>query len=199
MTLPHLVSSAISAVFDRAFAQNDEARAALTPHAGGLLRCELASPALTVDVLVLETSLEVLSVTDGDADAVLQTDLAGLLALSRGSDALLSGKARVRGSLRLVEGVHRAVTLLAVDWEDQLAPVLGDSLAHKLAGVVDRFTRDAGRNRGRDAADVQRYLQDELGVLVTQPAWRALTDDTDAVRADIDRLEARLARLEAGT
>ena len=196
MELPHFVTNLISAVFERAFAENEEARAALAPHVGGLVSFEISSPDVSAHVLVLEHTLDVLSVSDDTADATVQTDLAGLLALTKGSDALLSGKARVRGDLRIVEGVHRAVTLLAIDWEDQLAPVVGDTLAHKLSNWLSMAKRDSQRNWRHHTDDMQRYLQHETGLLVSRTVWRQLTDETDALRADIDRLAARLNRLE---
>ncbi|MEM6988024.1 MAG: SCP2 sterol-binding domain-containing protein [Pseudomonadota bacterium] len=198
MELPSVVTSALSAALDHAFAQNDEARAALSDHVGGLLTVELTSPALSVHALVLEQSIDVLSVNDEIADATLQTDLSGLIALSRGPDALLAGKARVRGDLRLVEGIHRAVTLLAIDWEDQLAPLIGDTLAHKASTLFSRVKQDGRRNWSQHSDDMQRYLQHESGLLVSRTVWRQLTDDADTLRADIDRLAARLSRLESG-
>lgn len=196
MELPFWVSGALSAVLERAFEANDEARDALSVHAGGRITVELSSPDLRVHVLVLEHTLEILSVSDDESDATVQTDWVGLAALSRGSDALLAGKARVRGDLRLVEGVHRAVSLLAIDWEDQIAPFVGDTLAHKLGSLFSRVRREGERNQDRSAADVEQYLQHESGLLVSREAWRSLTDDTDVLRSAIDRLAARLARLE---
>lgn len=197
MEIPYQLTTLLSSFLDRAFAHNEEARAALEPYRGRLVAIELTAPDIQFHVLVLEESLEVLSAVEDAADATVQTDVAGLLALSRGSDALLAGKARVRGDLRLVEGLHRAVTLLAIDWEDQLAPLVGDAFAHKLSSLVDRLWQDSARNRDRAREDVQRYLQHETGLLVTRSDWRQLTDETDTLRSDIDRLAARLSRLES--
>jgi len=196
MEMPLAACAALNAALARLFSANDEARDALARHAVGVMAVELSSPTLKLHVLVLEHTLEVLSVCEDAADATVQTDWLGLVALSRGSDALLSGKARIRGDLKLVEGVHRAVSLLATDWEDQLAPVVGETLAHKAAAFADRFRTDGERNRSRNLDDAAAWLQHETGLVVTRAEWRAVMDDTDRLRQDIDRLGARLAQLE---
>jgi len=199
MELPLPAAAALNAALSRLFLSNDEARAALARHAGGVVAVELSSPTLCVHALVLEHTLEVLSVCEDTPDATVQTDWAGLLALSRGSDALLSGKARIRGDLRLVEGVHRALSLLAVDWEDQLAPFVGDTLAHKVSAFVDRLRADGARNRDRNLDDAAAYLKNETGLVVSRAEWRVLMDTSDSLRQDVDRLGARLAQLEGDT
>ncbi len=192
MEMPLAVVTALNATLQRLFAANEEARDQLQRHTGGVITVTLREPGITLHVMVLEHSLECLTVWDDEPDATVQTDVAGLMALSRGTDALLSGDVRVRGDLRLVEGVHRAVALLAADWEDQLAPIVGDTLAHKLATGVRRVASGAKRNRARDIEDTVNYLQDEAKLLATRADWRHLTDTSDELRQCVDRLSARL-------
>jgi ubiquinone biosynthesis protein UbiJ len=87
--------------------------------------------------------------------------------------------------------------LLRPDLEAGLAQVIGDVPAFGLGSLV-RKALDFGRaSVATQAANVGEYLAHEKRVLVPRAEARQFIEGVDALREQADRLEARVAALEA--
>ncbi|HTX23310.1 MAG TPA: SCP2 sterol-binding domain-containing protein [Steroidobacteraceae bacterium] len=131
-----------------------------------------------------------------NADARVSGGPLALLALAgptggtlRRSDVQLSGDAE------LAERFRELVRLLRPDLEEELALAIGDVPAHRIARLA-RAAFDWWRSTADTAVrNVAEYLAHESNDLVSRSEGRQLLTGIDAVRDDIDRLEARIEAL----
>ena len=143
--------------------------------------------------------LQVLAHTEADADCLMRGTPVDLLrsALSRHKeDALFSGRLEVRGDPDLAQEFSAVLARLDVDWEEQLSKLTGDVVAHE----TGRACRAAGRWVTRTGAiveqDLREYLQEEARFVPTRFEVVEWQDGVDRLRDDVERLAARVARLE---
>ena len=104
----------------------------------------------------------------------------------------------IRGDIELGQRFQRILSRLEPDWEEGLAGLLGDVAAHQAARFargLSAWGRRALRTLGDDAAE---YLREEAYVLAKRERVTQFLRDVDRLRADADRLESRVRRLEAG-
>jgi ubiquinone biosynthesis protein UbiJ len=83
-----------------------------------------------------------------------------------------------------------------IEWdiEEDLSRVLGDVAAHRIVDTVERahvWRKDAGQ---RFTANVAEYLTEERRSFISQHDLDDLTRHNEALRDDIARLDARLAK-----
>jgi ubiquinone biosynthesis accessory factor UbiJ len=168
------------------------------------LCAELAGRRVAVDVrdiaeYVVACDGSALSISRGGgegADARVSGGLLALLALARESaSGLRRGDVQLSGDVELAERFRELALLLSPDLEEELALAIGDVPAHQIA----RFARVAF-DWCKSAADttvrnVAEYLAHESGDLVSRSEGRQLLSGIDALREDVDRLEARIDAL----
>lgn len=159
------------------------------------------SPTL-IYVLPGETGLRLLTAYDAEPDVTLSGSLPALLRLVSGGtapDFFSSGNVEISGDLELGKRFERIMKKLDIDWEEHVSHVIGDIAAHKLGNLV----RDvhAWRIQATETVcnDVSEYLQHESRILALPKAVDDFMNAVDVVRADADRLEARLRRLQGST
>lgn len=103
----------------------------------------------------------------------------------------------IRGDIELGQRVQRILSRLDPDWEEGLAALIGDVAAHQ-AGRFARGVRGWARQAlAALGADTAEYLQEEAYVAAKRERVERFLRDVDQLRADADRLERRVQRLEA--
>jgi len=109
-------------------------------------------------------------------------------------DGKLADLFRVEGDGLFAADISGA--LADFDWVLALRPYLGDIVASR----VDQFLRGviAWRQQAHDdtGANLIEYAVYEQALLAEPSAARAFVNEVDALREDVDRLEARLRMLE---
>lgn len=135
---------------------------------------------------------------DGAADASLSGTPIALLALAgpRAEGALRGGGVRIGGDAEVAQKFRELLAQAQPDFEEELARVVGDVAARRVANVARGFL-DWGRKASDSlATNVVEYLQEEGRDLPTRVEIEEFLSDVDRLRDDTGRLEARLARLE---
>ncbi|HVW68934.1 MAG TPA: SCP2 sterol-binding domain-containing protein [Steroidobacteraceae bacterium] len=168
------------------------------------LCAELSGRSVTVEVreitrLRVESNGSTLRVTRAatDADAEIVGGPFSLLALGGATpEAVLSrGDVQIRGDTELAQKFRELVLLLKPDLEEELSSVVSDVPAHQ----IGRFARSAfGWTRRAVRTTVQNvaeYLAHERRDLVSRNEADPFLRGVDALREDVDRLEARLELL----
>jgi ubiquinone biosynthesis protein UbiJ len=142
-----------------------------------------------------------LAVTRGDApaDATLSAGPFGLLSLlgPAAQNAVQSGQVAISGDAELAGKFQELLKLLRPDLEEEAAGVIGDVAAHRL-GRLARM----GAQWGRHAADTglanaAEYFGHERADLVPRAEGEQFLRGVDALREDLDRLQARFELLAA--
>jgi len=117
------------------------------------------------------------------------------LPMFRNDDAPPVGRMRIEGDAELARRLQRLAERFDPDWQQPFARVFGDVLgvqvANAFAGALKR-ARVAGGEVARTAAE---YVTEESRDVVPRAELAAFHDDVDALRDDVERVAARLARL----
>lgn len=120
-----------------------------------------------------------------------------LAAAVKGEDHLLRS-IDVAGNARLASEIMFLVRHLRWDVEEDIAKLVGDVAAHRLAGLARNaaaWHADAAR---RIAGSFIEYAVEEKKVLVSRPALEDFSTALVRLRDAVERLEKRVERLGAG-
>jgi ubiquinone biosynthesis protein UbiJ len=132
------------------------------------------------------------------AHASIEGTPLSLLALA-GPDAekrLRAGGIRIEGDAETAQKFRELLTLVRPDFEEELARVLGDVAAHRIASLA-RGLLGWGRSTADSVAtNLVEFLQEEGRDLPTRVEVDEFLEGVDRLRDDAERLEARIARLE---
>ncbi len=195
---PALLTEALETALNAMLAANLEAAEALPALTGRVLCLDIEGLDLQLWLLAAGRRVQVLGEYAGAPDATIHATPLGLMRMSLGGgEALLEGAARITGDTAFAQRLGGLLRLSAVDWEELLARGLGDVAGHQLARLLR-----AGGDWLRDSAaaleqDLGEYLTEEARLLPASAELEHWLQGVEALRADVDRLEARLRRLEA--
>jgi ubiquinone biosynthesis protein UbiJ len=160
-------------------------------------RIALEAPALAR--LVVESTGGALRVTRGAAaaDAEIIGGPLSLLALGSGTTEapLERGDIEVRGDAEVADKFRELTRLLRPDPEEELALVIGDASAHRAGRLARGALGWARRAALTLLADAGEYASHERGDLISRQEGESFLRGVDALREDVDRLEARLELL----
>ena len=119
------------------------------------------------------------------------------LGLGTQTETLKAGELEIEGDAALGQRLQRIFAGLDLDWEEPLARLFGDPLGHEIgraARAAFAWQRHAFKTFGLNTAE---YLQEEARLLPVRTEVEEFLSAVDVVRADADRLAARIQRLMA--
>lgn len=149
---------------------------------------ELKLSAIDSSTLMLEVDATI----SGKAEDLLQ------LLLSRPQQRALANPAiSISGDAILVQELYDVVSSMDLDWEDYLAPVLGDIVSNevgKFSREAKNFSQQAGTKLQRNLHD---YLVEETRVVPAGEELDSFNNDLDQLRLNIDRASARAAQISS--
>jgi ubiquinone biosynthesis protein UbiJ len=206
MRVPDPVAGLLEIAFNRYLGLDAEALSACAALEGKIIALQLREFDLTARLLPGPWGVQVQMHGERPADVMLSGSLPAFARLmwpqTEQAELLLSGAVQIDGDTELAQEFSAILRRVHFDFDELLAGQVGNVAAHN----VGRFMRNAfgaGRHTaavlGRDAAE---YLREETRDLVHRDDVQKWLDGVDALRDGVDRLEARLRRLQrfiAGT
>lgn len=144
---------------------------------------------------------------DGTPELSVRSTLGGLLSLlpailnkdGRRDAAPPIGRMRIDGDAELARHLQRLAARFDPDWQQPFARVFGDVLGVQIANAVAgglKQARATGRSLAGSAAE---FVTEESRDVVGRAELAAFHDDVDALRDDVERIAAKIARLQAAT
>lgn len=170
----------------------------LAPLDGKVIAIDCRQPALQVFILPSDEGLLLASQWASPADCTLRAPASSLvqLALSRDKTAVLhSPQVELDGDSAVLLDLFGVLQDLELDWEYEVSRWLGPVATQILSGHLRssaRWTRDSLSSLSQTASE---YLAEEARTLVGQREAEARFGELDALKLDIERLEARFERL----
>jgi ubiquinone biosynthesis protein UbiJ len=136
---------------------------------------------------------------DGPADASLSGTPIALLALAgpQAEGALRKGGVRIEGDAEVAQRFRDLLAEAQPDFEEELARVIGDVGARRIANVARDVLGWSRKAASSFAGNVAEYLQEEGRDVPARVEVDEFLEGVDRLRNDTERLEAKLARLEA--
>jgi ubiquinone biosynthesis protein UbiJ len=188
-----VIQNPITAALNYLLGAEPWAREALSPFEGETI--ELRAPPLPVLRFAIQEG-GLLSGTPGDAPPALTIILKAEApaALLRGKEHFLRA-VEISGNAKLADAVMLLARNLRWDFEDDLARLVGDVAAHRMAAAARGFAAwhaDAAQRLSEAFAD---YATEESRLLVRRPELDALAGAAARLRDGVERLEQRIRRL----
>ena len=168
---------------------------------GTVVAVRVKNTSLATWFVVHSDCLELTTECDAEPDLAITGSLITLarLAGEPGASALRNGSLELTGDAQLAYDFQQLLGFARPDIEEELSGVVGDVAAHRLGeiarGVTD-WTRNAGATMG---ANIREYLQEESRDAPSRYEVERFTDNVSTLRDDVDRLEARINRLQDDT
>jgi len=142
-------------------------------------------------------SISLSKIYNGPADLVLRGSTFDFLRLIFSKNkALIDIPLQVSGDMAFGMQFRAFFLNLEMDWEEQLAKILGDTAAYpviQLLKAIRRWARESVKNLSENLTN---YLQTEIKGLISTEELQVFFSDIDELRDDCARLEARIQRLE---
>jgi len=195
MTVPHPYTAILETGINAALRFDAPARQRLGELHGRRIRLRIERPDgpwLVLDVLPDEAGLRLRPPADFAADVEISGE-PGFFFRRPGAPPA-AGELRIRGDIALGNRFREILQGLDPDWEEALAPVTGDVLAHQLGRLARGAVAYGRQAAGTLAQDAAEYFRDEARLLVRRDALENFLKDVDRLRDDLERFEQRLKR-----
>ena len=196
--LKPLAGRALGEALNRLVALDPDTASALARLDGRRIGLALEAPPVALDLKVAAGRLVVGPPTD-EPDLGIRATLSGVISqlpFLRTPGAPPVGKVRINGDAELARTLQQLAGRFDPDWEKPFTDLLGPVVGVQVARVLrEGLKAGAGFARGfsRDTVD---FLTEESRDLVGKAELGAFLDDVDAVRDRVERLAARVARLD---
>jgi ubiquinone biosynthesis protein UbiJ len=123
-------------------------------------------------------------------------NLFGLLTKKSDQRAMADAAIDISGDATLVQDLHVTIESLDVDWQDYLAPILGDVLSNEL-GEIQSNARDWSKSTGTSMhRGVRDYLSEEARLVPSELEVDSFSNRLDQLRLSIDRVAAKTELLK---
>jgi ubiquinone biosynthesis protein UbiJ len=202
MQLPASAITGLEAVINRYLRLDPDSGARLATLSGRCIGIDLRGLDLSLYIFPAEHGVQLKDHIEGEADTVLRGTPLGMARLGLGGNTektLFSGEVVIEGDVETGQAFKGILDELDIDWEEQLSQLTGDVIAHQL-GNTARLSRRAFRHGlATLEKDLGEYLQEELRVLPSRIETENFSADVTRVSMDVDRLTARLKRLQTQT
>ncbi len=196
------LTTLLEEVVNRALRLDPDTLARLGELEGKVVRIRIAGThPLEIFVLPSASGVGLRAQHDTEAHVTLSGDVSvfAKLALRRVvPGAAADGEVQISGDIPLGQRFQQLLEKIDIDWEEQIARVLGDVAAHQLGNALRRFggwTRQSLNTLGEDAAD---YLREESRLLPSRSRVEVFRRAVESLRVESERLESRLNRLRGG-
>jgi ubiquinone biosynthesis protein UbiJ len=189
------------AVFNRSIAASTPAAALARRLEGSTLQIEIEAIA-RIRAAILHGRLALLAgeAATADAtppDAVISGSAPALLQMLRaGRPAQNKPPVQIHGDAEIANLYRELFAAARPDLEEELSRWIGDMPARRLAQVAKSVRSWARRARRTAGENIAEYLQEEGRDLVTRTELEEFLRGVDNVREAVDRIEARLERIE---
>lgn len=192
------VAAAMNPALDAALALDSDARARVARLDGASLAIHISGLEWSLYLTPHGEQLRIQSEPVDFPAATISGPPASLamLATTAGTRVLFSGSLRVAGDVTAAKEYKRLFDTLDPDWEEALAQAVGDVPAHEAGRLVRNLGAWCRRAVSGRREDLKAWLVDEVELVPAPAEVDAWLTGVDETRADVDRMAARLARLE---
>jgi ubiquinone biosynthesis protein UbiJ len=165
---------------------------------GTVVAVRVRNTSLATWFIVHNDCLELTTECHAEPDVIITGSLITLarMAGEAGVGALRDGSMELTGDAHLANEFQQLLEYAKPDIEEELSGVVGDVAAHRLGEIargVSDWTRNASSTMG---ANIREYLQEESRDVPSRYEVDRFAGNVNTLRDDVDRLEARIDRLQ---
>lgn len=197
MKLPTPIASIIEIALNRALQLDEHTFKQIISLQGKVIAIELSGLDIIFYLAPALDGVQVLTECEAGADTTIRGTPISLLktAISDDRKTLFKGEVVIDGDMALGQKFQKILDGLEMDWEEPLSQVIGDIAAHQVGEVVRGFAGFAKSAFNSLTMSTGEYFQEETKDIVNPVELTRFTDKIDVLRADTDRLQARVAKV----
>jgi ubiquinone biosynthesis protein UbiJ len=198
--LPTAVTAAIEAALNRVLQLDEDTLARLEKLQGKIIAIEVQGLNVPLYLIPEPNKLSVYGRYEAEPDTLLRGTPLALMRMGlvkHAGDVLFAGDVEISGDVELGQEFSEILQALDIDWEEHLSHVTGDLVAHKLGNAVRGMMSWGKQTADTLSQDVTEYLQEESDTLPNADEVDDFMQQVDVLRTDVDRMEARVRRLES--
>ena len=201
MTPASALAAALESALDLYLKQDPAALRRCGGMEGKVIALDITGLGVSLYFLPGPDGIQVLGHYEGQADTRLRGSPLGIgrMVLGSGDDTLFEGAVDIQGDTETGQQLRDILLSAEWDWEEQLSRLTGDVVAYQIGTVARRARQFLGASRSTLERDTTEYLQEESLLLPCRIEMERFLDEVDCLRADLDRLSARVERLLQAT
>jgi ubiquinone biosynthesis protein UbiJ len=189
----------IADILNRNIAEITPARALAAELAGCSVAIRVRDSALAMYFVFKEDVVTLATEHDAEPDVVISGSLLTLARMLNGGgeSAIRGGDIELTGDAATAQCFQKLLEIARPDPEEELSRFIGDIAAHRIGEVVRSVGNWAREARSTMGGNIREYLQEESRNLPTRYEVERFADNVGVLRDDVERIAARLAKLEA--
>ena len=187
----------IELVLNTALAQDVETKAKLEQFDQRCIAITISDLNKTINASVVQQQLHLSLNSDQSADLTITGKALTLVKLGSDPESLFSADIDINGNVQFAKQLRDLLEGFDFDWEAQLARFTGDSLAYPIAHGIRKVAIWAKNTHNSLQESTAEYLKEEVRILPDKSHINDYMAEIDRLRANSDRLEARIQRLQS--
>jgi len=175
----------------------------LAGHAGKVLQIDSTLPPATIRIAVQSGGIKLYAGAAEEFDLQIDarisaksSDLTQLLFSANNNRPMANPEVSISGDVEFVQGVYGIASELEIDWESQLANIIGDVATAQLSRLFSQTLSWSRQSFKNSTGVVDEYLHEELGIVPTTAEIEQFGDNLDELKLSIDRLTARTRKIQ---
>jgi ubiquinone biosynthesis protein UbiJ len=185
----------IELALNTALSQDSETQAKLDLFEQRRIKIHISDIKQTISLSFEKRQLALLSESEMPADLTITAKAVSLAKLAQDPENLFSADIDINGDVQFAKQLRDLLEGFDFDWEAQLAKVTGDTLAYPIAHALRKTGSWLKSSHSSLQLTTAEYLKEEIRLLPDKSQTSTYMNQIDTLRADIDRLEARINRL----
>lgn len=189
----------LASILNRNIAERTRARELCARLDGGTIAIRVRDSALAMYFEINDEVIALAADSEEEPDVVICGSLVTLARMAASGDesALRAGELDLTGDAKTASTFQELLAYARPDIEEELSGLIGDVAAHRLGEIargIGSWTREARATMG---ANIREYLQEESRYAPSRYEVERFAKDLHTLRDDVDRIEARMNRLES--
>jgi len=196
--LPAALLAAAEAALNRYIALDPEGTRGFEPIYGRICSIQIEGIGTHLTLIPGPDRIQVFGNYDAKPDCLIRgapLALVRMMTATRKDEQIRSGAVHIEGDTAVAQALSDALAALDVDWEEQLAQVLGDPVANQIGRALRSAQEWGDRTSHAVRANLKEYLEEESRLLPSRYELDEFLDQVDDLRDDVDRLAERVRRL----
>ena len=185
----------IEFALNSALAQDPETKAKLKQFEQRSISINIKDFSQVISVLFNKTQLELSLQENHIADLTITANALTLAKLGSDPESLFSSQVEIHGNVQFAKQLRDLLEGFDFDWEAQLARITGDTLAFPIAHGLRQAASWLKNSHQSLQLSTAEYLKEEIRILPDKSQTTDYMNEIDRLRADFDRLQARINRL----
>jgi ubiquinone biosynthesis protein UbiJ len=200
MPLTSVFAGALEEALERFLALDPNSPEYLAPLAGRVIALRVTPFGYQIHLCPTRSGVQILERIAGEPDATVSGSPLAFIRLGMGESprrAMFGGEITIEGDTDVARRFQSLFGRLDIDWEGWLARYTGQTLAGGIVGLLSSTHAWRVQLFENLRLDVAEYLQEESRELPAPAEAELFYREVDVLRADCDRLQARMERLQA--